>query len=163
MIKNEKDKLSLSQYIKETKITITNHLIITFNDSNNYNSFLNLIKHIEAFNNYQIIDLNKKQRHMIIIKGMNFNSYNGYKSVLKDMGIINILQMNKSNQDFKMIKAECSSAEIREQLIKNGLKLDYFSLKVEEFRPQFKPIQCFNCQNFDHMADKCPKATHLHV
>lgn len=95
---------------------------------------------------------------MIIIKGMNFNSYNGYKSILKDMGIINILQMNKSNQEFKMIKAECSSAEIREQLIKSGLKLDYFSLKVEDFKPHFKPIQCFNCQNFDHMADKCPKA-----
>jgi hypothetical protein len=61
---------------------------------------------------------------MIIIKGLNFAAYKGFISELNKIGIYNITQINQSNQEFRMVKAECSSLEIKEQLIKSGLKLD---------------------------------------
>ena len=57
-------------------------------------------------------------------KGLNFAAYKGFISELNKIGIYNITQINQSNQEFRMVKAECSSLEIKEQLIKSGLKLD---------------------------------------
>ncbi len=78
LLKSDLDKLNLSQFIQETKITTTNHLVFTFCNLKSYNTFQIQIKHIESFNKCQIIDLNKKQKHMIIIKGLNFAAYKGF-------------------------------------------------------------------------------------
>ena len=56
-----------------------------------------------------------------------------------------------------MVRAECINEEAMKSLLLNGLKLDYFRLKVEEFIKPIRPLQCFSCQQFEHLASNCPK------
>jgi hypothetical protein len=113
-LKSDLDKLQLSAYIKESKITITNHLIFNFKDSNCQKMFVNEITQIKAFKKYRIIDLNQKQKNLIIIEELNYTTLSDYKSLINENGITNIIQMNKANSEFRMIKAECSSTEVKD-------------------------------------------------
>ncbi len=47
--------------------------------------------------------------------------------------------MNKANENFRMVKAECEIEETMKKWVKEGIKLDYYFIKVEEFRRQIKP------------------------
>ena len=76
--------------------------------------FVNEITQIEAFKKYRIIDLNQKQKNLIIIEGLNYTTLSDYKSLINENGITNIIQMNKANTEFRMIKAECSSTEVKD-------------------------------------------------
>jgi hypothetical protein len=58
-----------------------------------------------------------------------------------------------------MVRAECINEQTREQLVKIGIKLDFFSLKVENYVRPIRPMQCFNCQKFNHVASDCPNST----
>jgi hypothetical protein len=71
------------------------------------------------------------------------------------MGITDIKPMNKNNQEFRMIREICKSKEAIQKLINEGVKLDYYKLKEEEFKKQIRPIQCYNCQKFYHIAINC--------
>ena len=76
------------------------------------------------------------------------------------MGIIKIMQISKMNESYKMVRAECLNEEAKDQLVKNGIKLDFFSLKVENYIRPIRPTQCFNCQKFDHIANVFPNVNH---
>jgi hypothetical protein len=71
------------------------------------------------------------------------------------MGISEIKQINKNNQEFRMIRATCNNEEDTIKLIKEGVKLDYFKLIVEEYKRPIRPLQCYKCQQFDHVAANC--------
>ena len=153
-LKENLDNLNLSQAIKETKITVSNHLIIIFNDLTGRDMFMAKSNNFKK--NIKIIDLNKKKKIEIVIKGLNFKTLGEYGFELSQLGITKLAQMNKSNENYKMVRADCDSEETREKLTQYGLKLDYFSLKVENYIRPIRPLQCFNCQQFDHMASGCP-------
>ena len=53
------------------------------------------------------------------------------------------------------IKVTCNSAEEKKKLIKDGLKIGWHYHRVIEFEEQKKPIVCYNCQNFGHIATNC--------
>ena len=156
ILKQDLDKLQISNLIKETKITVSKHLIITFNDITGQELFL-AGKHKVFQNDLKIIDLNrKKKKFEIVIKGLSYKTYDNYSFNLSQMGITKIEQMNKSNENFRLVKAECVDEGTMKKLINEGLKLDYFNLKVEEFIRPIRPLQCFNCQQFNHVASNCP-------
>jgi hypothetical protein len=54
-----------------------------------------------------------------------------------------------------MIRAVCKSEEEIMKLIKEGVKLDYFKLRAEEYKRPIRPLKCFKCQHFDHVATNC--------
>ncbi len=62
--------------------------------------------------------------------------------------------MNKINKDFRMIRATCKDEAIMKKLIFEGENLDYCYYRAEEFKP-IRPIQCYKCQQFDHVAMNC--------
>ena len=51
--------------------------------------------------------------------------------------------MNKSSNQYRMVKADCQNEEIMKKFLHEEIKLDYISIKVEEYRRQ-----CFNCQQY---------------
>ena len=157
-IKTDLEQIRVCHLIKETKITSNNHLIISFLNIYDQNTFLEQINKSNLFQNKKIIDLNQKAKNEIVIKGINFNGLEAFKFLLAKNGITKILPMSKSNQDYRMVRAECDSKEAKNMLIKNGLKIDYFSLKIENYNKPLRPIQCYNCQKYDHMAKNCPNA-----
>ena len=134
-------------------LTVSKHLIITFINIEGRDLFL--AKKDIFKRNIQIIDLNNKKRLEVVLKGLNFAAIDGYKFILSKLGITKISQMNKSNDQFRMVKAECQNEEIMKKFVNEGIKLDYFSIKVEVFRKQIRPLQCFNCQQYGHVALNC--------
>ena len=54
-----------------------------------------------------------------------------------------------------MIRATCKNEEDMIKLIKEGVKLDYFKLKAEEYKRPIRPLQFYKCQQFDHVASHC--------
>jgi hypothetical protein len=156
-LKRDLDKINVNNVIKEAKITVSKHLVITFYNESGRELFMTNKNKI-FINEIKIIDLslNKKKKHEIVIKGLNFKTYENYAFQLATMKIIKLTQMNKSNENYRMVKAECENEEVMKKFIKDGIKLDYFSLKVEEFTRPIKPLQCYNCQKFDHTAVSCP-------
>jgi hypothetical protein len=155
-LKKDFDSLKMNIFIKETKITLSKHLIIIFTNNLGREKFMDSIKNSDLFKNKKIIDLSKRKSVEIVIKGLNFKSYDNYQYDLAKIGITKILQMNKANEEFRMIRAECIDNVTKEKLIKEGLKIDHFNLKVEEYIKPIRPLQCFNCQQFDHIASNCP-------
>ena len=155
-LKRDLDKIMPGVKIKESKITVNNHLIISFIEAIDFSEFMNN-KH-KLFNGKSIVELNKKPVNEIVIKGITYSMATSFQFELAKAGIIKLTQMNKNNQNFRMIKGECKLNETKLRLIKEGLKLDHFIYKVEEIIKPIKPIQCYNCQQFDHMASKCPRA-----
>ena len=106
-LKVDFDRLNVSRVIKETKITVGKHLIITFNNEEGRELFLSKRNNFKK--DIQIIDLKKKTKYEIVLKGLNFTAIDGYKFLLSKMGIIKISQMNKANENFRMVKAECEN------------------------------------------------------
>jgi hypothetical protein len=153
-LKKDLVNCKLNNMIKETKITVSNHLIIIFIDETGREEFEKVKSTIFMHN--EIIDLNKKKPCEIIIKGLNYKTINSYSYELSKIGIKQINQMMKSNENFRMIRAECTDNDVKEKLIKEGIKIDHFSLKVEDYKRPIRPLQCFNCQKFDHVATNCP-------
>lgn len=54
-----------------------------------------------------------------------------------------------------MIRAICQSEEVMIKLIKEGVKLDFFKLKAEDYKRPIRPLQCYKCQKFDNVASNC--------
>ncbi len=138
---------------------MSNNLIIIFVDQIGQQLFLSEIIKKNLFTDKKVIELNNKKKELdIVIKGLNYKSFDNYKYILATSGITKIFKLNKSNDNFRMIKAECIDSERKEKLIKEGLKIDHFILKVEEYNKPIKPLQCFYCQLFGHIANNCPSS-----
>ncbi len=152
-LKKDFELMNVATVIKETKITVSKHLIITFFNEHGHQLFMT--KKTNFKKDIQIIDLNKRKRFEIVLKGLNYAAIDGYKFLLSKMGITEIIQMNKSNEQFRMVKAECENENVMNKVLKEGIKLDYYSIKVEEYRRQIRPLQCFNCQQYGHVALNC--------
>lgn len=74
---------------------------------------------------------------------------------LKKSGIISVNKFHKNKDDFKMVKAICKDLNSKNILLNNGIKLMYCNYPVEEYIKPIKPLQCYNCQQFGHVAKKC--------
>lgn len=55
----------------------------------------------------------------------------------------------------KIVGVICKNADIKENLLKNGLLHDYNSYKVEEYNAPLHILTCFNCWQFGHKAKDC--------
>jgi hypothetical protein len=152
-LKRDFERMKVDTVIKESKITVSNYLIITFINEEGLQLFKSKKAHFKE--DIQIIELNKTKKFEIVLKGLSFAAIDGYKFNLSKMGITKLFQLNKSNEQFRMVKAECVDENVMKKVLKEGIKLDYYSIKVEEFRRQIRPLQCFNCQQYGHVALKC--------
>ena len=119
-------RVIISEEIKETKITINNHLIITFYDQNG--CYYVLANSKGCVKGKQVKELNKKKKNEDVIKGLNYKTIESYWLQLSQMGISKIMQINKIS--YKMVRAECVNEEAKDQFVINGIKLGFFSLKV---------------------------------
>ena len=117
-IKVDFDHLGLSKNIKETKLTVNNHLFISFINTHDQKFFIEKINKSTLFQNKKIIDLNKRAKNEIVIKGINHSGLDGFKFTLARYGITKITPMNKSNTEYPMVRAECDSKEAKDNLIK---------------------------------------------
>ena len=75
------------------------------------------------------------------------------------MGIVGIKPMNKLNEELRIIRAVCRDEVAMKKLINDGVKLDYCHYKAEEYKKPIRPMQCFKCQQFDHVAINCKEDT----
>jgi hypothetical protein len=155
-LKTDLDNVCIPNSIKEVKITVSKHLIIIFNDLTGHDHFINNYKKIFTIDT-KIIQLNheRKKIYEIVIKGANYKYFDTYSFKLSQLGITQIKQMNKNNEDFRMIRATCKDEAIMKKLIFEGVKLDYCYYRAEEYKKPIRPIQCYKCQQFDHVAMNC--------
>jgi hypothetical protein len=73
---------------------------------------------------------------------------------LHELGIVVFNKFSKK-ENYKMIKAECSSEEIMNSLINRGILVNYCRFKVEKYLSPIKPVQCFKCQKYGHYSSAC--------
>jgi hypothetical protein len=73
---------------------------------------------------------------------------------LHELGIVEFDRFSKK-ENYKMIKAECSSQEIMNNLVKRGILVNYCRFRVEKYLNPFKPVLCFKCQKFGHYSSAC--------
>ena len=150
--------------IKQLKITPANNLVMFFE---NRESSLMVINSQTLFKNNKKFELDNKEKKSknnfeILIKGISFNMSKEYEEYCADKGISKFIKFNK-NDDYKIVKATCATEEDMNNLISNGLFLDYIKYRVEKYHQPIKPTQCFNCQKFGHFASACEKKTSICV
>ena len=63
----------------------------------------------------------------------------------------------KENKLIPVIRAQTYDTQTLNYLLKNGLKISPLHYRVEEWKFEESPIQCFNCLEFGHIKKNCDK------
>lgn len=152
-IKQDLDENYPNIKIKSTRVTMKGNLIIDFENLEELRKFACLGCKIKCHKS--ILLNNREELHEIVIKGVNYQIASRYLEQLKKQGIIAISHFNKRKIDYKIIKASCVDANSAGNLCKAGVKIEYCNYRAELYNKPIRPVQCFKCQKFGHIANKC--------
>ena len=86
---------------------------------------------------------------------MTYKTAQNYFEELKNLNIIEIGKFCIKNDEFKMVEGVCANKDDMTILINDGIRIASMSYIVEEYVRPLKPLQCFKCQEFNHLAAKC--------
>jgi hypothetical protein len=76
---------------------------------------------------------------------------------LNDLGIESVEKFSLHYDEYRMVKGNCESPpEVMLKIINEGIKLEGMRYKTEEYIKPLRPLQCFKCQKFNHLALDCP-------
>lgn len=152
-IKNDLDANYPNVKIKSTRITMKGNLIVEFDNLDELRRFASAGSKIKC--EKSIILEDRKEIHEIVIKGIKYKVAANYIEEIKKQGIIGISEFNKRKEDYNMIKAVCIDANTVNRLLNTGIKIEYCNYKAEKYIKQIRPVQCYKCQKFGHISNKC--------
>lgn len=152
-IKNDIEKHDVSIKIDEIEAKLTGNIIIYPQTNEDYEKIL---KNSAILNGIKKIDLRTVIKHNIVIKSMSMDIAREYITELQNLGVTSTEAIGKSGKN-KIIKAHVEDKDTRALLIKDGIRIDYFIYKVEEYKKPIHVLQCYHCQGFNHTFEKCPK------
>ena len=117
----------------------------------------------KTFGHSTVYRSKKPQRRYGVLKGIPLNlSDDEIKDDLTDLGFIDtvvdrILQQHKPT---RAVKVRFQSEDDLRQAIRSNVVIQHLTTRVELLSVSPRVTQCFNCQKFGHIADKCrlPKA-----
>jgi hypothetical protein len=86
---------------------------------------------------------------------MTYKTAQNYFEELKNLNIIEIGKFCIKNDEFKMVEGVCANKDDMTILINDGIRIASMCYIVGEYARPLKPLQCFKCQEFNHLAAKC--------
>ena len=143
--------------ISSMKFTQNDNLIIFPKSNSDYEILI--AKNLD-YNNKKFEELTP--RGFPIVLFMSYEEAISFESDITLEGIIDIKEMKSAkNPSLKLRKCKilCNNLETQNQLLKDGLKLNYQKFRCEPFKTIAKITQCFKCQQLGHIAKKCRSGT----
>ena len=136
--------------ISKFKFTHNGNLLIFFHSQEDYDKIKSLEK---IFNDKKIIALeNKKNSTSVVLKGISFEDAKEFEQELEEIGIVSyhkIKSFKYPNSDIKKVKLVCDNEMIAQNLLDNGITLNYIHYHIKEFKITVKIVQCYTCQKLD--------------
>lgn len=64
---------------------------------------------------------------------------------------------NRSNQETTSIRIDLPTKEVKDAVLKDGIRFDLVSLRLKDFeKPKPRLKQCYRCQGYGHTQRECP-------
>lgn len=144
--------------------THNNFLYLFTNDDNSHETLSNnwLPNAFENENGVEVVKTEPK-KHFIAIYNfdttIDIDKDEYIKSIFLENGILNAKRIikKKENRVIPVVRAEIFNTETFNKLIKYGLRISPLNYRVEEWKFEDSPIQCFNCLEFGHQKKNCVK------
>ncbi|CAF0948508.1 unnamed protein product [Brachionus calyciflorus] len=156
--------------LKIDKAFFNNHndlLYLFTNDDESYEALSKewLADAFEKTNGIEVIKPEPKKHHIAIYNfdtNIDIERDEFIKKKLLENNIINPKRVikKKDNRAIPVIKAQTYNTQAFNDLIKNGLFIKPLHYRVEEWKFEDRPLQCFNCLEFGHVKKDY---THLNL
>jgi hypothetical protein len=93
-----------------------------------------------------------------VLKGISFEEAKEFEQELEEIGIVSfhkIKSFKNPNLEIKKVKLVCDNEIIAQNLMDNGITLNYIHYYIEEFKNTVKIVQCYTCQKIEHISRNC--------
>jgi hypothetical protein len=154
-------EIDSNEIIKKIKNVInSNDFGITLDTNKNKIIHLNdptltesLIKDQSFYPNLQKKILAADKRHMVLIKGLTYETANENEKNLLSSGFIEIISLkNKFNKEPKAVKLVCKNYEHKKDILNTKL---FLNNQVYKISPTINIVQCHKCYKYGHNKFSC--------
>jgi hypothetical protein len=142
-------------------VTASNNLMIYLDDINDLNKIMSddvIFKEKKKLN----MNENEKDKLDIVIRGLTLYKAREYGDYLESIGISQLISLESrklsettERNKIKIVAARLKNKVMIDNLVRDGINLDYIHYKVEKFKKPIHVMQCLKCNQFNHKASDC--------